>query len=320
MLDHFFNFGFILGAGVLIGLGVAFAGEVLSSLIEDKVAETILTIVVVYGSYALASGVGASGLIAVTVAGLYFGNYTIRTAMEPATREAVTIFWQIAAFLGNSIAFLIIGFQANIITNFPQSIVLMLTAFLGVTASRAATVYPIFAVFRKVGGKMSRIWANIAMLGGVRGALSIALAATITTSVFISQTDLRTINTMVFGVAFISIMVQVPLLFRYVRRKMPVSEAFKETELDEQFVQISSTIEEIHRLKSEGKMSNAEFTERLEESKAELDRLIASSHVTIETRKIIQARASALFPSLPQRRKRKKKSKNKNQEANSQTK
>ena len=73
--------------------------------------------------------------------------------------------------------------------------------------------------------------ANIAMLGGVRGALSIALAATITTSAIISQTDLRTIDTMVFGVAFISIMIQVPLLLRYIKRQMPDSEAFKETEL-----------------------------------------------------------------------------------------
>ena len=125
VLGSFLSFGYTLGVGVLIGLGVAFVGEILSSLLEDRVAETILTIVVVYGSYAFASGVGASGLIAVTVAGLYFGNYTIRTAMEPATREAVTIFWQIAAFLGNSVAFLLIGFQANIITTFPQSIFLM---------------------------------------------------------------------------------------------------------------------------------------------------------------------------------------------------
>ena len=71
---------------------------------------------------------------------------------------------------------------------------------------------------------MSKVWANIAMLGGVRGALSIALAATIATSAVISQTDLRTINTMVFGVAFISIMVQVPLLVRYVKREMPQPE------------------------------------------------------------------------------------------------
>ena len=302
------GFGFTLGAGALIGLGVAFAGEVLSSLIEDRVAETILTIAVVYGSYAFASGIGASGLIAVAVAGLYFGNYTIRTAMEPPTREAVQIFWQIAAFLGNSVAFLLIGFEANIIS-FPQSILIILAAFLAVTASRAATVYPILASFRKISGKMTGAWSNIAMLGGVRGALSIALAATITTSAVVSVSDLHTINTMVFGVAFISIMVQVPLLFRYAKRRMPETEAFKETELDDQFARLSSYIEEMHRLREEGKISEAEFAEKLEESKLELERLIAKSHVTVETRKIIRARASILFPRLPKTSKRKRRNK-----------
>ena len=307
VLGSLASFGFTLGTGALIGLGVAFAGEVLSSLIEDRVAETILTIAVVYGSYAFATGIGASGLIAVAVAGLYFGNYTIRTAMEPATREAVQIFWQIAAFIGNSVAFLLIGFQANIIT-LPQSILLILVAYGAVLASRAATVYPIMAFFGKISGKATRVWSNIAMLGGARGALSIALAATITTSVVISQTDLHTISTMVFGVAFLSIMIQVPLLFRYVKRSMPESEAFKESELDEQFNEISSTIEEALKLKSEGKISDAEFAEKLEASKMELDSVIAKSRVSLETKQILRARAASLFPPLPKRAKRKQKS------------
>jgi CPA1 family monovalent cation:H+ antiporter len=278
-----------------------------------------LTIAVVYGSYAFAAGIGASGLIAVAVAGLYFGNYTIRTAMEPASREAVKIFWQIAAFLGNSVAFLLIGFQAGIVT-FPQSILIIIVAYLAVTASRAVTVYPILAFFRNVSGKMSTVWSNIAMLGGVRGALSIALAATITTSAIISEADLRTISTMVFGVAFVSIVVQVPLLFRYVKREAPEAEAFKETELDQQFAAITSSIQEVHRLKAEGQISNQEFTERLEKSKMELDRLIAKSRVTLETRKIVRARASILFPPLPRKTKGKQKTEDTREKAKSQDK
>ena len=276
-----------------------------------------MTIVVVYGSYALASGIGASGLIAVAVAGLYFGNNTIRTAMDPITREAVTIFWQLAAFLGNSVAFLLIGFQANIITTFPQSLVIIAAAFAAVIVARAATVYPIFAIFRKIGGKMSIVWANIAMLGGVRGALSIALAATITTSAIISKTDLHTINTMVFGVAFISIMIQVPLLLRYVKNKMPNSEAFEETELDDQFEQISVSIEELNKLRSEGKISDKEFTDKLEENKMKIEKLMAKSHATLETRKIIRARTSILFPSLQKLSKRKKKNESTDKKENS---
>jgi len=307
------SFGFTLGAGVLIGLVVAFIGEILSSLIEDRVAETILAIAVVYGSYALATGIGASGLIAVAVAGLYFGNYTMRSAMEPATREAVTSFWAIAAFLGTSVAFLIIGFQTNVIT-LSQSILIIVAAFTAVTVARAVTVYPILGFFNKFGDKISIVWRNVAMLGGVRGALSIALAATITTSAVISLGDIQTINTMVLGVAFISIVVQVPLLFRYVRKRMPQTDAASEIVIDEQFELIASHIEELKKLKSEDKISNEEFTEVMEESKGKLDELIAKSPVTIETRKIIRARASALYASFPKIPKRKTKDKIKKEE------
>jgi CPA1 family monovalent cation:H+ antiporter len=304
------NFGFTLGAGVLIGLVVAFLGEILSSLIEDRVAETILAIAVVYGSYALATGIGASGLIAVAVAGLYFGNFTMRSAMEPASREAVASFWAIAAFLGNSVAFLIIGFETNIIT-LAQSILIVVAAYTVVTIARAATVYPILAVFNKFGEKISAVWRNVAMLGGVKGALSIALVATITTSAVISLGDINTINTMVLGVAFISIVFQVPLLFRYVRKKIPQTDTVSETEIDEQFELIASHMEEVRKLKSEDKISNEEFTKRIEENKKKLDELIATSPITVETRKIIRARASALYNSFPKIPKRKTKDKNK---------
>ena len=308
-----FNFGFTLGAGILIGLAVAFLGEILTSLIADRVAETILAVAVVYGSYALATGIGASGLIAVAVSGLYFGNFTIRSALEPASKEAVITFWQIAAFLGSSIAFLIIGFETNIVT-LSQSVLIIVAAYAAVTIARAATVYPILAVFNKFGNKISGVWRNIAMLGGVRGALSIALVATITTSAVVSQGNINTINTMVLGVAFISIVFQVPLLFRYVRKKIPQTENTSETEIDEQFEEIASHMEEVRKLKSEGKISNAEFTKIIEENKKKLDELIATSPVTVETRKIILARASALYNSFPKMPKRK--TKDKNQEAN----
>ena len=308
-----FNFGFTLGAGILIGLAVAFLGEILTSLIADRVAETILAVAVVYGSYALATGIGASGLIAVAVSGLYFGNFTIRSALEPASREAVITFWQIAAFLGSSIAFLIIGFETNIVA-LSQSVLIIVAAYAAVTIARAATVYPILAVFNKFGDKISGVWRNIAMLGGVRGALSIALVATITTSAVVSQGNINTINTMVLGVAFISIVFQVPLLFRYVRKKIPQTENTSETEIDEQFEEIASHMEEVRKLKLKGKISNAEFTKIIEENKKKLDELIATSPVTVETRKIILARASALYNSFPKMPKRK--TKDKNQEAN----
>ena len=52
------NFALIFAGGALVGLIVAFLAELLSSVITEKLTDTILTISAVYGSYALASSLG----------------------------------------------------------------------------------------------------------------------------------------------------------------------------------------------------------------------------------------------------------------------
>jgi monovalent cation:H+ antiporter, CPA1 family len=218
ILSSLYLFGFTTLGGVAIGFLFAFVARRVSASIEDKIGETILTISAVYGSYVFASGLGASGLIAVVVVGLYFGNVTMNTTMGQDTRDAVLFFWQIAAFIGNSVAFLLIGFETSLVS-LSQSFFLIITAYLAVTLARAASVYPIFALFSQVGNRIPIAWSNVAMLGGVRGALSIALAASLTASTVISDSDVHTITTMVLGVAFLSITIQTPLLSRYVKRR-----------------------------------------------------------------------------------------------------
>ena len=136
------------------------------------------------------------------------------------------------------------------------------------------------------------------MLGGVRGAVSIALAASIGVSALISQSDINLINTMVFGVAFISIMVQVPLLFRYVGKKMGKFEVATDKELNRNFEEIQAAIIEVNQLKAEGKITHQEATERVDKLKQELNQLLSKSAASLQTKDIIQARTSALLDSL----------------------
>ena len=99
------TFATTFGGGVVVGLGIAFIAELTISVVQDRMAETILTIFAVYGSYVLAFAFGFSGLVAVAIVGIYFGNLTVRSSMGPETRESVRLFWEIAAFIGNSLAF-----------------------------------------------------------------------------------------------------------------------------------------------------------------------------------------------------------------------
>lgn len=307
-LDAAGSFGFTLIGGLLVGLGIGFGAELLSSLIEDRIAECILTVSAVYGSFALATGIGASGIIAVAVTGLYFGNFTMRSAMESATRHTIKMFWEVIAFLANSVAFLFIGFQTDLLTLW-DSIGLIAAAFFAVTLARAAAVYPIFAFFSRRGEKIPRIWSSIAFLGGVRGALSIVLAATITVSAVISITDIAIIRTMALGVAFVSITFQVPILFRYAKSRFKKEQTTPDIKVEEKLCAISASIEETCQLRTESKISAEDFANKLEENKDKLEEALHESPAMLETKKIIEKRismVSSLVKKQPRKRKPKK--------------
>ncbi|MHB2035160.1 MAG: cation:proton antiporter [Nitrososphaerales archaeon] len=306
------TFILLFGGGVAVGLGVAFVGELLASLVSDRLTETILTISVVYGSYVAASGLGFSGLVAVSVVGLYFGNYTIKTAIRPSNREAIRVFWEIAAFIGNSVAFLFIGLRTDLL-KLSQSLELVVVAYLAVLAARAATVYPILTVFDKVskgvGEKIPLKWRNVAMLGGMKGALSIALSASIASSAAISATDALTVSDLVLGVAFTSIIVQGALLSTYAKRRFPVPERAKD-EIAVRFASTASDIEALQKLKSEGKVSDAEFGSELERYRDALSDILSELETSIGPSDIVKAHASRLYDSISSSRPSNLKTKN----------
>ncbi len=293
------NFILIFGGGALIGVAVAFGAELVTSRITDRATEVILTIAAVYGSYAAATAIGFSGLVAVAVVGLYFGNYTIKKAIAPTTRESVSVFWQIAAFVGNSIAFLFIGLRTNLL-NLASSAGLIVVAYLAVLIARVASVYPILTIFDRFGGiKIPVKWQNVAMLGGARGALSIALAASIPASA-VAYSGVTKIPTLVLGVAFISISLQSGVLFRYIWRKFPEEQKAKNEELSVRLSRAVAAIGAVQDLKKEGKISDEEFADQLEIGKNELEEAISDIRYDVDTTALLKSRASELYSALVQ--------------------
>ncbi len=298
------SFAFIVGGGVAIGFVVAFVAELLTSLVTDRASETVLTISAVYGSYALASAFNFSGLIAVAIVGLYFGNLTVRTAMGPSTREALSIFWEVAAFIATSVAFLGIGLSTEVSSFMSwQTLSYILIAFGAVSVSRIASVYPILSSFNRLGEKIPWKWQNVTVLGGMRGALSIALLFSITpttpTSTAITAHDLYGIlQPMVFGVTFISLSLQAALLFRYVQTKFPEEQKARAEELGVKLSRAVAAIESLQKLRDDGKISEEDFATELERDKDQLREVLGEVKSTIGTTEILKTRASDLYFSI----------------------
>ena len=300
VLGEMERFGIIVGGGVLVGFVVAFLAELLSSSINDRASETVLTITAVYGSYALAESFGVSGLIAVAIVGLYFGNITVRTAMGPFTRESLSVFWEVAAFLATSIAFLGIGLKVSVVSFASISTLASIgIAFVAVTLSRITSVYPILTLFNKLGEKIPWKWQNVTVLSGMRGALSVALVFSITTAATgISATYLTKMQVMVFGVAFISLSLQAALLFTYIVKKFPEEQSAQAEELNSKLARAVYAIEALQKLREGKKISEEDFADELEKDKDELRQVLGEVKSTIGTTKILKTRAANLYSSI----------------------
>ena len=209
------HFAIVFFGGAAIGLAVAAATHRLHALMNDPLSETALTVATVFGSVAAANSLGLSGLVAAAVAGLYFGNITVKQEayMSLKVRSSVFNFWEMIAFFANSAAFLYLGISMNIV-NMAHNFLLIVLSFAAVLAARVVSTYPILAATNKfTREKIPMVWRHIVLLGGMRGAISVALVASLPEGNF-----KNTIATITFGVVLSSLIIQYIGLTRYVKK------------------------------------------------------------------------------------------------------
>jgi monovalent cation:H+ antiporter, CPA1 family len=207
------DWALLFGGGILVGLGVAWGARQLQRVVDDPTSQIVLTMASVYGAYTIASTIGVSGVVAVAVAGLLYGNTVLFKIVRKDVEVATRAFWDILAFIANTVAFLFIGFSTNILS-LGGSVVLILITYAVVIFSRFASVYPILSIPGVSPSKIQWSWMNVALLGGMRGALSIALVATLPTDL----PGYPTVVNITFGIVIITILLQGPLLSLYAKR------------------------------------------------------------------------------------------------------
>ena len=203
----------VAGGGLVIG---AILSSVIASIINrinDHLIEITLTMVAAYGSYLIAESFHTSGVLAVVAAGLVTGNIGFRR-MSPTTRIALNHFWEYAAFLANSLVFLMIGLiiELRVMVENWQFI---LIAILAVLIARAVTIYLFSNLSRQIPIRVQ----HVLYWGGLRGAISLALALGLPQAMVSIMSDnpgidenllemAKLIQVMSYGVVLFSLLVQ----------------------------------------------------------------------------------------------------------------
>ncbi|HEV7135734.1 MAG TPA: sodium:proton antiporter [Steroidobacteraceae bacterium] len=206
----------VLG-GAAFGLGVGYVGILLLRGVDSYPVETLITLAMATGGYAAAESLKVSAPIATVIMGLVVGSGR-EYAMSQLTRERLFMFWELADDLLNLILFGMVGLELTALADTVRSYLLPAAAALPIVLiARYVSVGAPVAVLRRF-QRFEPHTVKLMTWGGLRGALSIALALSLA-----EGPPKELIVTATYLVALFSILVQAttvePLARRWMKRK-----------------------------------------------------------------------------------------------------
>ncbi|MDP7328245.1 MAG: cation:proton antiporter [Candidatus Thalassarchaeaceae archaeon] len=159
-------------AGLLCGL---FANWLLHQS-DDHLVEIAITLALAFGAFLLAEMMHGSGVISVVVAGLLVGNHGVKEGMTPTARIGMHHFWEVLAFLVNSVLFLLIGYELQGAFAWNAHVLHLAAVGIGAALIARLVVFPLTTLANiKNPNPISNRWQIALWWGGLRGSIPIAL-------------------------------------------------------------------------------------------------------------------------------------------------
>ncbi|EDX74847.1 transporter, CPA2 family [Coleofasciculus chthonoplastes PCC 7420] len=175
----------VLGGGLLVGAVTASIMDyAIAQARRNPLIQTTVTVVVAYAAFIVADHFfHVSGVISVMMAGLVVGRY-MNHSLTPEVRRYLHEFWEYAAFITNSLIFLLVGINTAGFTfrieigsvGLWQSVAWAIVAAI---VARAVVVFGLTPISNWLQRKTEPIgwrFQVVTFWGGLRGAVALALA------------------------------------------------------------------------------------------------------------------------------------------------
>lgn len=198
--------------GLVFGLAIGVVAYQLLKRTDNYQVEIMTTLALAMGGYALAEALHVSAPIAVVVAGLLIGNQGRSFAMSDVTRERLDSFWELIDEILNAVLFVLIGLEVLVMPITGGYLVAALAIIPITLLARFISVWGVLAALRRrrdfsPGAELILTW------GGLRGAISVAMALSLPSGEYRSV-----IVAITYGVVIFSIIVQGLTISRLIKR------------------------------------------------------------------------------------------------------
>jgi NhaP-type Na+/H+ or K+/H+ antiporter len=175
------QFSWVVTAGLVIG--IAFGGWSiiwLGRVFNDPLIEISLSIMVAYLVFLLAESIHVSGVVAVVALALMYASIG-RTRISPEVAGFLHHFWEMMAHIANTVIFLLVGVLVAVrvpLTD-PDLWRALAILYVGIMLIRTFAVTLFMPILMRIGIGINREKATVLVWGGLRGAVSLALALTV---------------------------------------------------------------------------------------------------------------------------------------------
>jgi monovalent cation:H+ antiporter, CPA1 family len=274
---------FLFGIFAGLAMGYSFC-LVLSKMGKYPLVQITLTLSLAYFSFILAEHyLHVSGVMAVVGAALVVGSFG-RATLSPETWKKLHETWDHFAFWTNSVIFVLVGMVVPKIMGSVSLNEWVLLAVLVVTAfgARALILFGLLPLFEKKTAKINNAYKGVMLWGGLRGAVSLALALAVIENILFAPEIQRFIGVLVTGFVLFTLLINAttmrPVLSLFGLDQLdPADQIIRSRALKHSLAKIQNSLKSKARDHSINPELSGDILKHYREDEKEVDKLLNQS-------------------------------------------
>jgi len=222
LLSGLASFPWLLGGGLLVGLATGRLGvEAMRLMPAHPLAQISVSVALPYITYIAAEELHVSGVVAVVGAGLLL-NVSGPSRLSPATWAQLRELWGLLAHWAGALIFVLAAILIPRLLGEvqPHDFLLILVVAAAAFVSRAVVLWGVLPALRalKLSPRIEPAYRAAILWGGLRGAVTLALALAVTENALVPANIKREIGILATGYVLFTLFVQGTTLRRVIRR------------------------------------------------------------------------------------------------------
>jgi len=168
----------IVLAGSFIGVAVGWVVLwVIGRLFNQALVEITLSVVAAYIAFIISEALHVSGVVSLVSLALMFSSVG-RTKISPEVTHFLHQFWEMMAYMANTLIFFIVGIVIVLQVKFddPSMWVKLMLLYVLLLLIRAGSVFLLMPILKRIGVGITRQKATVLIWGGLRGAVALSMA------------------------------------------------------------------------------------------------------------------------------------------------